>query len=465
MTLRREAVICCMKTMFAGFKSSPFSEKCRILGELCFVLLIFGCALTGGGHYLSVGPLTPRLLLGGAILVLALPVFWIERREQVKNPLHWMVLVFLLYMAAEAVRGFRAGNNHDVLMSDIKGFAWMFLVPCALVLLKRQGAVERICRAMTAGALLQAVLYMGFNYWMFFSQKRIEPLNNYLHEIQWGAVDYGIWGAFRIFGNSSIYLAAASLLLLYEIIRTEKPRWEAFIGFGLLVTAIVMTMARSLYGAWLLSAAVILVLALLLFPEKRKRSFQRFFAAAGVALAWLLLTETVTRQGFIEFAAARSLHLNIYPYSYLRLLHGPWGSPSFNIEDITSVSDNLRAVTKAGLMELFRAQPLIGAGLGATSLLRDEADEYFYLDILARGGAAGLLLYLLPIGYAAVSLLKRGLKGLRRIPGETVVFATLSVFMIATYFNPWMNAVLGITWLAVAFAAAARVKEAENGKG
>ena len=88
-------------------------------------------------------------------------------------------------------------------------------------------------------------------------------------------------------------------------------------------------------------------------------------------------------------------------------------------------------------------------GLGAAAASRDSGvDEYFYLDMLARTGIVGLLLYILPFGYVVVWCLRRR-SLLRECPEGAAVVCGLCTFWIVTWFNPWMNAVLGIAWYAV----------------
>ena len=92
---------------------------------------------------------------------------------------------------------------------------------------------------------------------------------------------------------------------------------------------------------------------------------------------------------------------------------------------------------------------LIGCGLGASAANREKGvDEYFYLDMLARTGIVGLVLYILPFGYVVLWCLRRR-SLLRECPEGAAVVCGLCTFWVVTWFNPWMNAVLGIAWYAV----------------
>ena len=131
--------------------------------------------------------------------------------------------------------------------------------------------------------------------------------------------------------------------------------------------------------------------------------------------------------------------------------------------EITANSNETRAATVNGLKEIIREYPLIGRGLGATSADRDGADEYFYLDMLARMGAVGLTLYLLPALLALIRLSNRK-KALKEAPETGFIMIGLIGFLIATYFNPWMNASLGIGWDALTVAAAWSLPDKKEGQ-
>lgn len=127
--------------------------------------------------------------------------------------------------------------------------------------------------------------------------------------------------------------------------------------------------------------------------------------------------------------------------------------------EVTEKSDQLRQETKDSLNVYIQRSPIIGCGLGASAANRDKGvDEYFYLDMLARTGVVGLLLYMLPFGYVVVWCLRRR-ELLRECPEGAAVVCGLCTFWIVTWFNPWMNAVLGIAWYAVTLSVPTALEE------
>ena len=123
------------------------------------------------------------------------------------------------------------------------------------------------------------------------------------------------------------------------------------------------------------------------------------------------------------------------------------------------IMEQLRQETKDSLNVYIQRSPIIGCGLGASAANRDKGvDEYFYLDMLARTGVVGLLLYMLPFGYVVVWCLRRR-ELLRECPEGAAVVCGLCTFWIVTWFNPWMNAVLGIAWYAVTLSVPTALEE------
>ena len=87
--------------------------------------------------------------------------------------------------------------------------------------------------------------------------------------------------------------------------------------------------------------------------------------------------------------------------------------------------------------------------MGASAPSRESGlDEYFYLDVLARMGIVGLVLYVLPFAYIVIVGLKKR-KELTVFDDGCSAVCGMVGFWAITWFNPWMNAVLGIACYAL----------------
>ena len=123
-----------------------------------------------------------------------------------------------------------------------------------------------------------------------------------------------------------------------------------------------------------------------------------------------------------------------------------------NYENLTileknTASDNFREETKKELFENIKSNFLIGKGLGTVLECRadrDNANEYFYLDVIMKSGIVGLIIFLMPM----VALLLFTLKNLTKLPKDdakivvTWIAGLLSVAAFSIY-NPYLNGING----------------------
>ena len=430
-------------------KTKP-ADVCRKIGLFWLYIFLFDCAATGSGRYLTIGPLTPRIVLAGLIVLFASVPFFADIEKQVRNPVNWLVLIFMFYVVFEAFRGQAFGNDQSVLISDIKGFIYMLLIPAVPALIKEKKHLRLAADAVIAGCFFQALFCVVSNaLFAGFAPGFYKAFVESVWAENWGMVLAARYDAFRIFCKSSIYLIAACALLLGRIVRAEKV-W-AVCGWGLLfilnAEAIILTYTRSLYLATAVTFILTLILCLMTAPVRKV--LLRTVALLILLVVMIYGQELALKQGIIQYAFFRCLHFDLE--AHIHIPH-TWVEEKDSSDIITLSGDEMREETVKGLLEMFAEEPLIGKGLGATTEARGGADEYFYLDMLARTGIIGLTLYMLPILLALIRLLKRR-KTLKAYPEPGFIVIGLVAFLIATHFNPWMNAALGIAWYALTVAA------------
>ncbi len=421
------------------------AERGLELARLCLLLLAADVAASGSGRYLMIGPFSPRMLLGGLAFAFCLPAAVQDIRDELKNPFHYLVLSFVLWAAVKAVQGLRAGYNMTVWSSDVKGFAWLFLVPVFGIVFRTREDYHRLLSFTLAGASIQAVLSVGMNaVFAGISADLVETALKPVWGWYWGTILAVEYHAFRIFCRGCIYMVLGCGICLTRLVSLKKFRAGYAVLFVLNAEGLILTFTRSIYLTTLLSFLIIFALLLLTCPVKRV--LLRTLLLTVLVLAFNYGSELVLKQGNIQYAFARCLHVDLN--AKLPLPH-TWEQEDIDPDSLTEDSDNTRELTVRGLKELIRRSPLFGCGLGAAGAERDGIDEYFYLDMLARTGILGLILYFLPYLYATLLMIRRR-EPLKNWPEGIVAFAGLWAFLIASYFNPWMNAALGITWYAAA---------------
>lgn len=426
------------------------TDICGKIGRFWLYLFLFDCAATGSGRYIAIGPFTPRIVLAVLIVLSAAIPFFADIENQIRRPVNWIVLIFMFYVVFAAFRGQAFGNDQNVLISDIKGFIYMLLIPAVPVLIRDSKQLRRAADAVIAGCFVQSVFCIVSN--ALFSSLAPSFYEAFVQEpwtANWGIIMSARYNAYRIFCKSSIYLIAACVLLLVRIVRAEKAK--AVCGWGALflldAEAVIMTYTRSLYLAT--AAAFLLTLILCLLTAPVRKVLLRTVLLLILLIAVVYGQELVLKQGIIQYAFMRGMAFDLD--AHIHIPH-TWDRAGWSSGNVTEVGDEMRAETIRDLKEIIAEYPLIGKGLGATTEARGGADEYFYLDMLARMGIVGLTLYMLPILLSLIRLIKRR-RALKTFPEPGSVMIGLAAFLIATYFNPWMNAALGIAWYALTVAA------------
>lgn len=446
--------------MTEEFRRGTFTQRCSQLsfGVLCLFLL--ECSITGGGRYWEVGPVSVRILLGGLAAVLALPELFRHLGAYLKKPSIWLTLIFVAWLAFCAWLGIRSNNRMDVLITDVKGFMWLFLIPVFVAVVRSRDRLRTLLSWVLAGAVIQAALILAVNAAVVLSDNP-EPLCRWLTARSVGLVDIVSNKLVRVFFKSSPYMIVGCVVVLFRQARAPKLRWRYVLAVALLFNALLLSYTRSLYGALGLTALISIVAVLILCPAGRKRVLA-FLLAAVVCFGVLVTVQEFVLEGsYLSFAVSRTIGQEV-PTSWASQLRGRIRGDISDDKpndaemdrqrsyiEVTEKSDQFRQETQDGLKDCIRRSPIIGCGLGAAAASRDSGvDEYFYLDMLARTGIVGLLLYMLPFGYVVLWCLRRR-SLLRECPEGAAVVCGLCTFWVVTWFNPWMNAVLGIAWYAV----------------
>lgn len=446
--------------MTEEFRRGTFTQRCSQLsfGVLCLFLL--ECSITGGGRYWEVGPVSVRILLGGLAAVLALPELFRHLGAYLKKPSIWLTLIFVAWLAFCAWLGIRSNNRMDVLITDVKGFMWLFLIPVFVAVVRSRDRLRTLLSWVLAGAVIQAALILAVNAAVVLSDNP-EPLCRWLTARSIGLVDIVSNKLVRVFFKSSPYMIVGCVVVLFRQARAPKLRWRYVLAVALLFNALLLSYTRSLYGALGLTALISIVAVLILCPAGRKRVLA-FLLAAVVCFGVLVTVQEFVLEGsYLSFAVSRTIGQEV-PTSWASQLRGRIRGDISDDKpndaemdrqrsyiEVTEKSDQFRQETQDGLKDCIRRSPIIGCGLGAAAASRDSGvDEYFYLDMLARTGIVGLVLYILPFGYVVLWCLRRR-SLLRECPEGAAVVCGLCTFWVVTWFNPWMNAVLGIAWYAV----------------
>lgn len=437
---------------------SSNSTLYRVCDKLVMVLLcvlMADCAVLGAGRTMSVGPFGFRMVLLGVIMVLAVPLVVGQFSTLVKNRYLWLLLAFGGWVILEAVLGIANGNSRALLARDIKGFAYFAAVLPALCVVNTKDRVHKLMQViMYASATLAVVTFAlvflynwvpGFFAWLV----SLDPEHNIM---MFAAVSHKIP---RLFFKSTPYLLCCCAFSIYFCLtrRDKKYCWHYIAITCVSLFALLLSYTRSVYLAVFIAASFLLALYLTMERDRRAWLVKAVSAAAVSCVLLITLCSAV-------------LHTNYFGYALDRLgvtfAQGDLGSvdstaPDFNqdssddpndtdgFQHDTIESDKFRALTMSELMKNIKASPIWGHGLGKALEVRDgKANEYIYHDIWMKTGIIGLALFFAPLALMFVNTGKKIKSNTDTVRLHAPWLAALLGFVTFSYFNPYMNASLGI---------------------
>lgn len=491
--------------------SDDFLMWTERVAYVLFCLCILDCSLTGAGRYFEIGSLSPRIIVGFLALFFLLPKIFCNLGKLLKNPVFITFLVFLAYLAICAVRGYLAGNMREVWISDIKGFMWLFLVPVAVLTVNTPSRLDKILNCVMAGSIGQVILVFvattvcaqphGIRYlYHDFLAMGIGELFTLTSDIT------------RVFLRSCPYMVFACSIALFKQIRNKKIDWLSMVTMVLCLCACLLSFTRSLFGC-IFVVAGLSVVCLLIFYRQHWRRFLACILLVVIGFSVVTFSlEQIFDARFTAFAVCRTLGIpfmelppeetvppttqttptteTVPPTSkppatkptnpteptgteppettppatkptkpteppVTKPTEPPVTEPEPTVDHKWEIyeknqlnSVNVRETTLTELTALIKKAPIFGNGLGASAPSRNGPDEYFYHDILARMGIVGLLLYLVPFFYVLVFCFRKR-KVLVELPLAFAVICGMCGFWAITFFNPWMNAALGIAMYAL----------------
>ncbi len=458
------------------FSKKSFVGKCDAISFGLLFLFFIDCSFSGGGKYLSFGPISFRMAAAAVAFVFAIPKVISNIKKYIKNPIFYMFFAFLIYLAFSALRGISANNNTTVLISDIKGFMWLFTVPALVVTVDNKKRFDNILNAIVIGAFIQAAIVLVIHFVSCFVDNGIEYFYQPLLDLQIGIINFVSNNVYRIFMSSSPYMIAACGILLFKQISAKQLKLKFILPISLFLCCIILSFTRSLFGCVFVVFASVILAVFVFFRSKIKLMLKTLACVLLSTLLCISMLEFAFDASYFNFAVSRTFGTPVKISSvvvakyklknvFQQYILGSGNSsgtdlpdtPGFDDDEFddsellaqehylqnTGDSDNLRATTKKELKELILKNPIIGNGLGACSKTRNGPDEYFYYDTLARMGIVGLLLYVAPFIYILIYVLKK--KSLLSVNvGVVSLLCGAMGFWAITWFNPWMNAVLGI---------------------
>lgn len=425
-----------------------FCDKAAMI-LLC--ILMGDCCVFGAGRLLSFGSISFRIIILSLLLLVSLPLMILNIKELLKNRFLWLVVGFAAWLIISTIVGILNGNRTSLILIDLKGFAYFILLPAAFCILTTRERIHVLMKCMmycSAFSALAILISLCSYLWFPELYNTIKDFTFSLQIASFSSISTKIP---RMFFKSVLYLLCGCAFSVYfqTISSSKKLSFKYVFICAICLFALLMTYTRSVYLAALLAAVGISVF-IFVFNERegRKKLFKQLGTAAAAFLIIVGAFSLLAQTNYIGYAISRSTVGEIENNN-----PGSSENPSDNLEEqmkndyleLTVKSDQLRQKTLKELYDNIKKSPIIGNGLGAEIEIRpDGLNEYFYLDLLSKTGVIGLVLYLSPalLGlWMFIRFFKK--KNDCRIT-YGVWGSVLAGFFAFSWFNPYMNASLGV---------------------
>ncbi len=442
------------------------TKRYAILDRICFVLLcvlLADCCIFGGGRLISFGPIGFRMAVFALLLLASVPLLYLNRHKLLKNRYLWCAVAFGIWSTVSAVLGICRNNSTEVLLSDVKGYCYFAILPTVLCVLNSKRRVQVLMKVILFSSAFLAVVHVITLLVYLHDKVAYDHIFIFFLLKQIGALGRITDSAPRMFFSSVIYLFCGCGFSMYFFVRKKRNFIYPCVA-GVCLFAILLSYTRSIYGGFIIAAVVCILALLVLCPQHGKIKLAVFLLSAVVLFSTVTAVFSVYRNfNYFIFAINRTMVSwsepnipSVGPTNPVDPTDStdptePTDPGTSGSEDdqanaylqMTLESDALRKETLAEMFDKIVNSPVFGNGLGTIIEFRNDFDgglsEYFYLDLWMKSGLIGLLLYMLPVGCSLLTF--------KRWRGRCSCWIWLGILlgiMAVSFFNPYMNASLGI---------------------
>ncbi len=423
--------------------------KCNKIAFVALCILLVDCSVSGSGHWLIIGSFSLRIICGLIGLVFSIPSFLINWKKNLKNYSFVSIALFIIILLINAYIGISKNYRVSLIFTDLRGFSWLGAIIIASSVIDSRKRIIILMKCIVFGGILQALLINTAYFLLVFNDESFPKIYNYVSSRGFSSINPISTTIFRISTGSIIYLPITIILLYYFSI-TEEYKIIPLVFSPILIFSLLISFTRSSYGATFLSV-VYLFLALIIFKKNFEVDMRtiiiKFIQIILCSVFYISIVGIIIGDNLVEYALLRS-----FPSLYTKFFNSLAGtsvstsvstSGEYSYIIKTIESDSLRAVTVMELWEAIKVNPIFGNGLGHSIKSRgDGLVEYFYMDLLAKTGIIGLVLFSFPFFnsvYQMSKIKKDTLLKIFLVSGLVVIFS-------ASYFNPYLNTSLGIIY-------------------
>lgn len=470
----------CLDSLNESRFSNNINHICSNLSLLFLLLFFVDFLCLGSGQLTEIAyAISTREIFFTLTFLFSLPILFARKKEIGVNLIFGFLVLFLVVVAVNAVRGGLAGNDLAIIKSDILGYLNLMLFPVACAVLYSRPRLELLLKLIIAVCALWAFCSLVLSYYAFYNPVFAMKFSGFLN-------DHGICslslmgerGTRVFFHTASRWMFPAFLFATYFAVVQKRHRVFYMTAMILFEASLAIAYSRAFYLGVMICAVLLLIFTAVFF----RQHFKGLLMVWGIAVICGVL---------VLGAISTSQHFNIFKAMLARTEiagnlstgNGP-SQPSANSgvgdasdgvgeengsdavvpdpeisppegEHFNSAQDDYlniqaeldsnaeRAAKIKQISALIAKNPFFGNGLGARVAYGNGYVEYFYHDLLAKMGIWGLFCFLLPLFYGATLLFRSG--QYRKTAFPWIFFVAIVYFLVISYFNPCLNSVTGLS--------------------
>lgn len=412
-----------------------------------FCVLMANCTMFGTGNYLHALGIS---VLGVTVVlasVFSVPIMLRDFKKLIKNPYLWAMIAFAVWNVLGIVIGLIKGNPVGAIFTDINSVIYFVLFPVILSMLTSEKRLHILMRIMMYGSMVMGVLACAllFTYLVSYDTfAKLLAVCNYGYFLNFTHISHTIP---RILFFSAPFHACGCAFAVYFAIKENRIKVSYVLAIGLSLFCMLMTYTRAMYLSALLAALTLAILFMISLPIKAWKKLW-INVALGLSICFVILLgfSALGRTNYFGYALERGFAgMDIPAIESLMPqatepaeqditepvdetltpdeqttnpvdpettvptkpedqpgLDGYYNEDSFL--NATVQSDVYRGEMRAELMEMIEAAPLAGHGFGAPLPRNRTNIEYSFLELAAKKGVMGVVLYLLPFAMMVLSI-------------------------------------------------------------
>lgn len=454
--------------------ANRFLRVMDILSFLFICLFCAECAVGSSGRWISIGPVSIRMVFFAAAFLCSLPLVWHYRQHLLKNVYLYILCAFILWLGVCAVTGYFNGNSTVFIKNDLTSFLTLALIPGAVLTLRNRARLYKLSDVLFYSSAALAIAVLVIHYTLPLKLFSVFHLNEVINQFSLGGLaDIG-FGVLRIYFRSQIFMQVTILIGIWKLVSNCKFKVIIVLLTGMMTFALILSFTRGFWMGFALGMTAFFILTI-----RRWRAYLKSICAVFcVAALLMVLSWGVYTKPYIFKAVASRMD------SRIMVLFPTFGgqidflTPSENIGDsdhpiyldpILSEKNveaaNIRLESIEAQYKLSKQNPVVGWGLGKNldGIRQDGKTEYMYWDLQTKIGLVGLVLFGIVTAYYPMKLMKDQFLRRRRTgkanaddPIIDLSFAlSAGLFSVAatSYVNPYLASPLGLSILLVTLSA------------